>query len=374
MMRSLIVGFSIICSATAFAQGDDLSRASAAFADKRYSQAEALFTQAARAKASFNAAQRDEWAYCRLHAVAMRLNRETGPMPDAARDIEQAMSGASERLRPFADKLLAEAKRRSPATDTRIATVGATAPAPAPPPIADLDWQTLDSASFRVFYRDREDLAKEVLRTAEEARSAMFKRWHGPAAADWAPRCDVYLHPTSGDYAKATGKPAGPGHATIKLRSGQAVSRRIDLSADEPTLLDGPLPHEITHVVIADLFPDEPLPRWAAIGMAGLSEAPRELARYRQAIAPLYKSRKLFALGPFLESADFPDAEAITAFYAESVSLVAYMVELKGAKAFSTFLREAPRRGLSKALATHYGIKDAADLQERWLRHALAAD
>ena len=54
-------------------------------------------------------------------------------------------------------------------------------------------------------------------------------------------------------------------------------------------------------------------------------------------------------------------------------SLVAYLVELKGAKAFAAFLREAPRRGYAKALTTHYGFKDAAELQAKWLRHAVAA-
>ncbi|HVK08110.1 MAG TPA: hypothetical protein VM597_04970, partial [Gemmataceae bacterium] len=51
-------------------------RASAAFAAKRYAQAATLFAEASRAREALTAAQRDEWAYCRLHAVGTRLNRE----------------------------------------------------------------------------------------------------------------------------------------------------------------------------------------------------------------------------------------------------------------------------------------------------------
>ena len=96
--------------------------------------------------------------------------------------------------------------------------------------------------------------------------------------------------------------------------------------------------------------------------------------RYRRAVPALLKDRKLVAVGPFLEQPSFPDAAGITAFYAESVSLVSYLVELKGSKAFATFLREAPRRGYARALASHYGFKDPADLQDRWQRHVLGGE
>ncbi len=61
----------------------------------------------------------------------------------------------------------------------------------------------------------------------------------------------------------------------------------------------------------------------------------------------------------------------MTAFYAESVSLVAYLVEVRGPKAFAEFLREAPRRGYAKAIVSHYGFKDTMDLQDHWLRHVM---
>jgi len=152
------------------------------------------------------------------------------------------------------------------------------------------------------------------------------------------------------------------------------VSRRVDLHVDHPGMLDGQLPSEVTQVLLADLFADQPLPRWAVVGMSALAESPEEVARYRRAIPGLLREKKLFAVGPFMEKPDFPSAGSITEFYAESISLVCYLVELRGPKAFAAFLREAPRRGYAKALADHYGFKDAADLQDRWVKHALGGE
>jgi hypothetical protein len=340
---------------------DDLPRASEAFAGRRYAQAATLFAQASRGNASFTAAQRDEWAYCRLHGVAMRLNQGgKSPTSELTREVEEALASGSDRVAAFGRQLLAEIRRRDP---------GATA---AP---VEAGWQAVETASFRILHRGQPGPAAEVGQTAEAARKDMYDRWAGAPAGPWSPRCDIYLHATVAEYAKATGKPADQcGHSTVQFQAGKAVSRRIDLRLDGPAVLDDTLPSEVTQVVLAELFADQPLPRWALVGMAALSESPEGVARYQRAVPGLLREKKLFAVGPFLDRAGFPDPAAVTAFYAESVSLVAYLVEMKGPKAFATFLREAPRRGYGRTLASHYGIKDPADLQEKWVHHVLGGE
>jgi hypothetical protein len=345
-------------------QADDLRRASEAFAAKRYAQAATLFAEADRRNERFSDAHKDEWAYCRLHQVAARLNR--GPstateLADLGREVESALRDGSARLRPFGSQLLDDLRRRNPSS-------------PGDPVVA-AGWQSTETASFRVFHKGPAELAAEVGRIAEAARRAMYERWVGPPAGNWSPKCDVYLHPAGAEYSKTTGKPAANlGHSTVGIKAGRAVSRRIDLRADEATLVDGVLPHEVTQVLLAELFADQPLPRWAAVGMAALSESPEGVARYLRAVPRLLKAKQLFAVGPFLDRAEFPNSSEMTAFYAESVSLVSYLVELKGPKAFTTFLQEGPRRGYAKALTTHYGFKDPAELQDRWVKHALGSE
>jgi hypothetical protein len=341
----------------------NLARASEAFANRRYAQAESLFAQAARHQESFSPAQRDEWVYSRLHRVAMRLNGGNVPAGDLAalaREVSEAMKAGSEHVATFGNQLLAEVRRRNPGA------VGSS---------VEGDWQSVETPNFRVLHRGQSAAAAEVGQTAEAARKDMYDRWAGAFAAPWAPKCDIYLHATASDYARATRKPAdGPGHSTVGAKGGQVVSRRIDLRLDEPALLDATLPSEVTQVVLADLFADQPLPRWATVGMAALSESPEGVARYRRAVPTLLREKKLFAVGPFLDQANFPEPASVTTFYAESVSLVSYLVELKGPKAFATFLREAPRRGYARALTSHYGFKDPAELQDRWVKYVLGGE
>jgi len=340
----------------------DLAQASSKFAAKHYAQAAAIFASAHRRGEKLTDGQRDEWAYCRLHTVATRINKgneSPSAIAELGKEVEDSLRLGPDRLMPFGKQLLDELGRRGATTSTAVVS----------------GWEVIEGASFRVLYQGNRQLASELAHTSEAARRAMYERWAGPPATEWTPRCDVYLHATAADYAKATGKNAEMvGHTTVSSKGERVLSRRIDLRRDDPGILDGTLPHQVTLVILAEMFAEQPLPRWALVGMAVLAESPESVASYRRAVPALLKDKKLFAVGPFMEKAEYPTAENMTPFYAESVSLVSYMVELRGPKAFAAFLREAPRRGISKALASHYEIKSPADLQDRWVKHSLGGD
>ncbi len=261
---------------------NNLKRASEEFANKHYAQAAALFTEADRHKESFNSAQRDEWAYCRLYVVAAQLNRGSDSAASLAqleREVQEAQQMGPERIRPFAKQLLDEMHKRNPSLSS--------------PPTAG--WQCIESSSFRVMYQSGRDRASEVSRVAEAARVAMYERWLGPAGGNWSPRCDIYLHSSGSEYAKATGKSAEQrGHSTVQIRGGRVASRRIDLRVDDPTILESTLPSEVTQVLLTDAFSEEPLPRWAVVGMAALSESPASVARYQPSNSePAQRSKAL---------------------------------------------------------------------------------
>jgi hypothetical protein len=342
------------------------AQATAAFEKKRYSEAASLFDQARQAKVDLTAEEQQAFAYCRLHDVVTRLNSKTTAGSSLATLQSQAEDAAKlggPSLAKFADQVLTEIRKRKSETNPVEATA-----------IPD-GWQAIEGGSFRVLFLEARPRAQEIAKAAEQVRVATFEKWSGPAGADWSPRCDIWLHTNAADYAKATGKPAtSPGHASIGINGGRIHARRIDVRCDDPTMLDVTLPREVAYAVLADLFPEQPLPRWADVGITMLAMPEAEIARYRRALPKLAQDRKLFAVRDFLKMADFPDAERITPFYVESVSLVDYLVRLKGAKAFALYLREAPRRGYEEALQRHYGFKDAAELQERWIRAATSAE
>jgi hypothetical protein len=156
------------------------------------------------------------------------------------------------------------------------------------------------------------------------------------------------------------------------VTGGKPTRRRIDLAGDNPQLLTAALPREVTHVVLADLFPDPLLPRWADEAMAILAEPRANVDRYLRAVPRCRRDGQLFAVGSLLTSSDFPAASAVTGFYVESVSLVSMLVSDRGEKAFSIFLKDAPRYGYEKALLRNYQIKSFQELQERWQRSTAA--
>jgi hypothetical protein len=57
----------------------------------------------------------------------------------------------------------------------------------------------------------------------------------------------------------------------------------------------------------------------------------------------------------------------VTVFYVESVSIVEFLVNQKGPAEFAQFVHEATG-GFDAALQKHYGLRDVATLQDRWLR------
>jgi hypothetical protein len=343
-------------------------KAKRAFEQQRYAEAAGLFGQAFQAGLTLTPEERQAWGYCRLSEVVTRLNQGGEPKSSLAglqKETEEAIQLGGPTLAKFGEQVLAAIRKRQPSAEQKPTAESA-------PPAG---WQVSETASFRVFVQQARPQAEAVAKVAEQRRTAAFEKWSGPAGNAWSPRCDIWLHQTGEEYTKATHQPAAsPGHASVGAKDGRVHNRRIDLRLDDAGVIETTLPREIAFVVLADLFPEQPLPRWAVVGMSILAEPPAEVSRYLRTVPRFTQEKKLLAVRDLLALAEFPAADKITPFYVESVSLVDYLVRLKGPRAFALYLREAPRRGYEEALQRHYGIKDAADLQERWMKFALKGE
>jgi hypothetical protein len=182
------------------------------------------------------------------------------------------------------------------------------------------------------------------------------------------------IHATADSYSKATGRPAhATGHATVKLAEGRASERRIELRSDDAALITNALPRELTHIVLADLFPNRPPPKWAEEGMAVLAGDATEIERFTRKLPECYRDAQLFPLAALLELKDFPDAARVTGFYCESISLVGYLVKLGGERNFTLFLRDCQRYGTASALKRTYQIESIQALEAAWKNSALTS-
>jgi hypothetical protein len=349
-----------------------LAQAETEFKNRHYSAARRFYELAHRADQACTVASRDRWAYCKMNYVVEQLNRtdlDAAAWSDLEREVKAAVQLAP-RLADTGRWLDSELRNRrngsgsgGPALAVRHLGTNAQG------------WEVAETANFRIFHKNSCELAVKAAETIERTRMAMYQKWFGAVAAAWNPKCDLYLHLTAQDYSHASGQdPSSPGHSTIVRERGgsRIVSRRMDMHCDSPTMLDAVLPHETTHVVLAGNFGNSDVPRWADEGMAVLAEPVEKVDMHRRNLARCSQEGRLFSVAELMQLDNYPAPRQISAFYAESVSLVEFLSGQRGAVVFAQFLRDGLRDGYEPALKKHYGFRDFADLQARWGQQALA--
>jgi hypothetical protein len=243
---------------------------------------------------------------------------------------------------------------------------GARAAESTPPSPLPLSWHVRETTNFRVYYTDPA-MAEKAAQAAEAVRTLQARRWGSSAGrAAWSPPCDIYLYPTPKDFAQLTGQPeTSPGFSTMGVNSNRIVSRRVNLRADHPQLLAAILPHEVTHVVLADLFTQQQIPRWADEGMAVLAEPLTEQVNRASELTEPLREGRVFKLSELM-AIDYPSADAWNLYYAQSVSLTQFLVQQSSPEQFVRFVRGAQQKGVETALRESYHIEGFVELENRW--------
>jgi hypothetical protein len=132
------------------------------------------------------------------------------------------------------------------------------------------------------------------------------------------------------------------------------------------------LPHETAHAVLHGMFAATALPRWANEGMAALAEPPPDIRKHVERLPEYRQAGQLVRPQDLMALPDYP-ARHVAAFYAQSVSLVAFLKASRGAPTFTRFLHTAAEVGCGAALRDHYGWT-FAELERRWQAYAFAPD
>jgi tetratricopeptide (TPR) repeat protein len=348
-----------------------LEQAEQEFGRERYAAAGRLYEQAHRADGNATAACRDQWAYCKLHGANEALNRTGGPPAEVEAEVRQALAmSTAPKLTAFGQDLLRRVQERRGQAAPEAAKVEVRHT-----PAQGQGWAVAETANFRVLHRQSQDLAGQVARVAEQTRLSASRKWFGEPAPPWSPRCDIYLHATAQDYARATMAPTvSPGHSSFQNDGDRVLVRRIDLHCDDPGMVTAVLPHEATHVVLWGRFGRFTVPRWADEGMAVLSEPRDRVERHLRNLPRHRDERTLFPLGQLMKMEDYPDPRSIGPFYAQGVSLVEFLSsQAGGPRVFAQFLRDGLEGSYEAALRRHYGIQGFEDLEQRWQQHAFTA-
>jgi hypothetical protein len=232
-----------------------------------------------------------------------------------------------------------------------------------------------ETANFRISWCANSDDVRDLAQRCEQLATQAKGAWLSAAnVIAWAPQCDIVVHSTSADYMACMGPQSAQtsGCATLRIDQGRVVLRRIDLCAESLDWRTESLPHELTHVVLADRFSTRRISPWADEGIAMLAETRGKRDRRFSALRNSVVGGTTYAVSDLMDVRSFPEPAYRDAFYGQSVSLVSVLLQWGTRKELLDFVEASQTQGQAAALSAVYGKRSLAEL-ERELTLSVAA-
>ncbi len=238
-------------------------------------------------------------------------------------------------------------------------------------------WQEVKGNHFIVLFEARQspDAANAILRAAEGyydkiARRLGYSRYSGWA---WEQRVKILVFKDQQTFMSKTGQP--PWSSGYSDRDSELFQSRVIVTyQQESGFLKGLLPHEIGHLILRDdVGFDKLLPLWFEEGVAQLEEM-YKTENSKKLMKKLIRKNQYIPLAA-LSSWDVrqeQDPEKAALFYAESVSIVDFLMSSRGSAVFADLFRRL-KDGLSfeDALMSAYKqqFKSTSGLEEGWINY-----
>jgi hypothetical protein len=201
-------------------------------------------------------------------------------------------------------------------------------------------------------------VARLIGEAAERQRKDIAIKWLNEELPTWDKPCSITVeqmeHPHGG-YSSFSFNDEG------KLRKPSLM-----LWGTVEQLLSCELPHEVTHLVLADHF-GRPIPRWANEGCAMLAEDDEQQAHYVKVMKQIQEnSIGLAPLGKLLPKMDGYADLAI--FNAQARSLTEFLIKKGEHRRFLAFVKSGMEKDWDSACQSVYGFKNVEELEVSWLR------
>jgi hypothetical protein len=232
-------------------------------------------------------------------------------------------------------------------------------------------WQLFKSTHFFIFYRSASDNELNTLsQKAEECYNNIaddlglnrFNFW------TWDNRAKIYLYDNKEEYLKETN--------SADWSIGQATTRNktIQTFLTAPEFLDNILPHEMAHIIFMEMVGSNnpAVPLWLEEGAASYHE--KEIASVKADLAQRIKQGDFINLDTLsrFKVLSSEDPEKVKLFYAESYSLVKYLISEFGQDKFVFFCQELrDNRNFTAALSRAYSFGNLQDFESSWKSYIL---
>lgn len=246
----------------------------------------------------------------------------------------------------------------------------------------DEPWKILKGRHFLVHYENAGDeaVAKRILDEAENYYRRIAEKLGFTRYSDfwtWDNRAKIFLYPDPQSFFEQTRQPLWS--TGFSDRDSQVFQSRIIVTyKQEREFFDGLLPHEISHLIVHDFIPEtQKIPIWLDEGIAQLAEAAKS-SQARRIMKQLTREKRYIRLD-YLAGLDIrreTDNNRATVFYAQSLSIVEFLIGRYGSDSFGRLCRSM-RDGADfiEALrqATRQDLKTYQDLEKAWVK-SLAED
>lgn len=231
--------------------------------------------------------------------------------------------------------------------------------------LGNQEWQELKSQHFIVMYSGDQAFAEKFANRAEQYYQQITTDLGFTRFKDfwlWDHRARIVIYPSVAEFRSASKAPSWAiGRASVS-RHEIAGSRD-----DSEHFLSNVLPHEMSHLILAEFIGADRLPHWLSEGVAQWEQAGNKAnisVHFRLNYIPL---EKLFVLDIRKEQ----NTAYAMLFYAECASLVGYLINQYGSESFGRLCR-ALREGKSTtdAISSAYPDTDGsiAKLEAAWLK------
>lgn len=224
-------------------------------------------------------------------------------------------------------------------------------------------WQTKKSQHFIIYYQDApNDYVDNLISKAEDYYNDIVEEL-GYRRFDfwtWENRVKIYLFSSSSDYLQDTGRQGWSG-AMVHVKK-----HTIKTFINQEDFFEAILPHEMTHIIFREFVGIKAvLPLWLDEGVACSQEKARINERLQFA-KNLVKSNIYISLDKLSALRDYT-LVLPKVFYAQSASLVAYLLEEYGREKFLDFSRKLKdNEPWRKALEDAYHFVGLTDMEKNW--------
>ena len=176
----------------------------------------------------------------------------------------------------------------------------------------------------------------------------------------WDNRVRILIYPTARIFAEVCQAPA--------WAVGRASYARHEIASFQqsgPAFLTSLLPHELSHLILSDFMGREQVPLWLTEGFAQWEQEGRKTPGFMKGQG--FRVKDLIVA----DIRQDPDPKHVALFYAQSASLVGYMINTYGGAAFGVFCKalrdgKAVEAALTAAYSSDLPSLDV--LEQKWLK------